>query len=110
MKEIRNGFFWNVSAEVNRQACGLCIANRLPISRLRVMIGAGNDEPGIWDFLQCALESLHQSLQPLIGPPVSDRQNAEIRIAALREIWRAGKRSKRSMGAKEHVLSRVLGY
>src|ERR1700722_6413179 len=81
----------------------LGLANRLPIAGLRVMIGAGNYEPGIRHFLENKRKRLHKRFKALVGSPVSDGQNALVRIAAFRKLWRRRNTGKCSVGSREHI-------
>ena len=66
----------------------------IPSSRLGMVVGARDDELGIGNCFQDSRKGLHQRLQPFVGAPVSDGENAKLRIAAFRKIRRTGVEAK----------------
>ena len=90
--------------------CGLRRANRFPIARFGVMIRSSDDQSRIWHSVQYERERFHQRLESLVSPPVSNGQDAFIRIAAPREIGRRRNGCKGSVRAKKHVLRGVLSH
>jgi len=49
------------------------------------MIGARDDQLGIWHSARDDLEGLEHRLQPLVGAPFSESQNPVLGISASRE-------------------------
>jgi len=75
--------------------------------RLR-MISSGNDQLCIRHGSSHNLECLNHELEALVGSPFTERQNAVVRIATLREIRIFGSAGQNTMRSDVNIVVAVL--
>lgn len=72
------------------------------------MITARNDQPRIRHlFFEYGERRQHQ-LQPFVGPPLSEREDAMHRIAASAEIGKLGPPGQDAMRTQVHVIAAIF--
>src|SRR5271165_6154452 len=86
----------------------LSFPDRLPVTGLGMVIGAGDYEPRVRNLLKHLRKCFHERFQALVCSPVSNGEDALIRVAALAEVRRRGRRGEGAVSAEQHVLCAVL--
>ena len=80
-KQLGNILFGDVAAKLDARAIVEAAGHRLHVARGGRVVGAGNDQPGLWQPFQNVGERFQQRFQPFVGTPFAKGQNAMLRIA-----------------------------
>lgn len=72
------------------------------------MIATGDDQFRFGNFARNHLERLQHELQPLVGSPFSEGENAMDRISPAGEVGKLGPARENAMGAKMNVVAAIL--
>jgi hypothetical protein len=81
---------------------------RLDIARSLGMVPSADDQPGVWQGGGHNLVGLDHELEPFVGSPFAECQDAVLRVAAPGKIRIFGSARQNAMGSDMNVVATVL--
>jgi len=90
LEEIRELLLTHVTGELNIWVAGAGPLDRLDVAVGMRMIAAGNYQPGLRQTALQNLEGRDHKFQALVRSPLTESQNAMLRIAPPRKVGKLG--------------------
>ena len=108
MKQRGNILFGDVADEFDLRLMGALVRHLLEVAGRLGVVGSGNDQLGVRNLADDGREAFDEKLQPLVGAPLSEGEDAMLGIAATREIRVLGASRQSSVAAHIHRPAAVL--
>lgn len=108
MKQVGEIFLGHIAAEFNLRIVHALLPYVVRVSLRLRMISAGNNQLYVRHSFGKQRKSFNHQLQPLIGSPLAEGENAVGRIPAPREIGKFRPPRQNAVGAQVNIVAAVL--
>jgi hypothetical protein len=108
LEESRQPVFRHISGEFNVRISSTLVSHGIHVAGSLRMVASSDDEPGIWNSSRNNFERFQHQLQPLVGSPFSESQNAMFRISAAGEIRIFWPRRQDAMRTQMHIVAPIF--
>lgn len=108
LKKIGQSIFMKIAGEFNFRVSCVLLLHRFHVAGSVGMVPSANHQPGVRQNFRHVFKRFDHQLQPLVGSPLAEGQNAMFRIAAPVKAGEFGLSREDAVGAKVNVIATVF--